>query len=105
MIYGAAGLAADHSRAFVFTALAICLVAGWLVAALMRTISEADLAQRYRWLAGTAVVAGLGVWTTHFVAMLGYRPDMVLGFDDTTTIFSALVAIWSPSSSRLSGSR
>lgn len=93
MIYGAAGLAADHSRAFVFTALAICLVAGWLVAALMRTISEADLAQRYRWLAGTAVVAGLGVWTTHFVAMLGYRPDMVLGFDDTTTIFSALVAI------------
>ncbi|MCX4196616.1 EAL domain-containing protein [Methylobacterium organophilum] len=93
MIYGAAGLAADHSRAFVFTALAICLVAGWLVAALMRTISDADLAQRYRWLAGTAVVAGLGVWTTHFVAMLGYRPDMVLGFDDTTTIFSALVAI------------
>ncbi len=53
---------------------------GWLVAALMRTISEADLAQRYRWLAGTAVVAGLGVWTTHFGAMLGYRPDMVLGF-------------------------
>lgn len=93
MIYSAAGLAADHSFGLVLTAVAICLVAGWLVATLMRTVSEADRAHRYPWLAGTAVVAGLGVWTTHFVAMLGYRPDMVLGFDDTTTIVSALIAI------------
>jgi len=93
MIYSAADLATNHSLGFVLTALAICLVAGWLVAALMRTVSDADPAHRCRWLAGTAVVCGLGVWTTHFVAMLGYRPDMVLGFDNTTTIFSALIAI------------
>ncbi len=93
MIYSAARLAADHSLGFVFAAVVICLVAGWLIADLMRTIGDAELVHRYRWLAGTAVVAGLGVWTTHFVAMLGYRPDMVLSFDDTTTIFSALIAV------------
>ncbi|KST57330.1 diguanylate cyclase [Methylobacterium sp. GXS13] len=93
MIYGAARLAADHALGFVFTAVVICLAAGWLVATLMRTVSDADPAYRYRWIAGTAVVAGLGVWTTHFVAMLGYRPDMVLTFDDMRTIVSALIAI------------
>ncbi|MCJ2086964.1 EAL domain-containing protein [Methylobacterium sp. E-005] len=93
MIYGAARLAADHALGFVFTAVVICLAAGWLVATLMRTVSDADPAYRYRWIAGTAVVAGLGVWTTHFVAMLGYRPDMVLTFDDMRTIVSVLIAI------------
>lgn len=93
MIYGAARLAADHALGFVFTAVVICLAAGWLVATLMSTVSNADPAHRYRWIAGTAVVAGLGVWTTHFVAMLGYRPDMALSFDDTKTIVSALIAI------------
>ena len=93
MIYGLARLAADHSPGFVVTALAICLMGGWLVATLMRKVGETDLRHRYRWLAGTAVVAGLGVWTIHFIAMLGYRPDMMLGFAGPTTVFSALIAV------------
>ncbi|WP_342167345.1 EAL domain-containing protein [Methylobacterium sp. SD21] len=93
MIYGAFQLAEDHSLGFVLTAVVICLVAGWLVGALMQRTREASPAHRYRWLLGTAIVAGLGVWTTHFIAMLGYRPDMMLSFAGSTTAFSALVAI------------
>ena len=93
MIYGAFQLAEDHSLGFVLTAVVICLVAGWLVGALMHRTREARPAHRYRWLVGTAIVAGLGVWTTHFIAMLGYRPDMMLSFAGGTTAFSALVAI------------
>ncbi|WP_342166889.1 EAL domain-containing protein [Methylobacterium sp. SD21] len=93
MIYGAIQLAADHSLGFIFTAVVICLVAGWLVGALMHRTREASPVHQYRWLAGTAIVAGLGVWTTHFIAMLGYRPDMLLGFAGDTTTFSALVAV------------
>ena len=45
------------------------------------------------WLLGTAVVGGTGVWTTHFVAMLGYRTDLLLSYDTTRTLGSAFVAI------------
>ncbi|MCJ2125627.1 EAL domain-containing protein [Methylobacterium sp. J-077] len=93
MIYSAVWFATDHSFGFVVTALAICLVAGWLVAALMRKVAEVGPMRRSGWLAGTAVVAGLGVWTIHFIAMLGYRPDMMLGFAGNMTILSALAAI------------
>lgn len=93
MIYGLAQLAADHSLGFVVTAAAICLVAGWLLATLMRKVREADPSHRYSWLSGTAVVAGLGVWTTHFIAMLGFRPDLMLSFAGDTTTISVLVAI------------
>ena len=42
---------------------------------------------------GTAVVAGTGVWTTHFVAMLGYRTDLVLSYNLATTLASAAAAV------------
>jgi diguanylate cyclase (GGDEF)-like protein len=84
--------AAAHSSGFVATALTICVVAGWLLAELLRR-SETKPARRLRWQGGTALVAGLGVWTTHFIAMLGYRPDMALGYDGPTTAASALIAV------------
>jgi len=93
MIQVVTRLAADHSLGFVVTALVICLIAGWLVARLMHNVAQAKLEHRWRWIVGTAVVAGLGVWTTHFIAMLGYRPDMMLGFEGGTTTLSALVAM------------
>lgn len=68
-------------------------MAGWLVAKLMRNVVETRLERRWRWIVGTAVVAGLGVWTTHFIAMLGYRPDMMLNYEGGATTLSALVAV------------
>ena len=86
-------LAYDHSLGFVVTSIVICLVAGWLVARLMRNVHDAKPGARWRWMAGVAVVAGLGVWTTHFIAMLGYRSDLMLGYGSGTTALSALVAV------------
>ncbi|MGI3169427.1 MHYT domain-containing protein [Pseudooceanicola sp. C21-150M6] len=40
-----------------------------------------------------AIVAGVGVWTTHFVAMIGYRPDAALTYEFRTTAISILVGI------------
>ncbi|WP_279482240.1 EAL domain-containing protein [Aureimonas sp. SK2] len=86
-------LASSHSVGFVLTSLVICLVAGWLLGKLMGRVADAKPARRPQWLAGTAIVAGLGVWTTHFIAMLGYRPDMMLSYDGLTTTVSAVVAV------------
>ncbi|RFC61739.1 EAL domain-containing protein [Fulvimarina endophytica] len=93
MIQSVVRLAADHSLSFVVTAVVICVVGGWLVAALMRNAVQTRRESRLHWIVGTAVVAGLSVWTTHFIAMLGYRPDLMLGYEGGRTALSALVAV------------
>ncbi|MDP3660959.1 ATP-binding protein [Phenylobacterium sp.] len=46
------------------------------------------------WLSlGTALVAGGGVWATHFVAMLAYSTDVPVGYDLVTTALSLAVAV------------
>tara|TARA_R110002020_G_scaffold37699_2_gene113645 strand:+ start:2365 stop:2901 length:537 start_codon:yes stop_codon:yes gene_type:complete len=86
-------LAADHSIPIIFAALVICGAAGWLLAALRVRAASSTGTVRFQWLAGTAVVAGLGVWTTHFMAMIGYRPDLPLGYETSVTAASAAIAI------------
>lgn len=93
MIQALLQLATSHSVGFVLTSFVNCVVAGWLLAKLMRRVADTNPARRPQWLAGTAVVAGLGVWTTHFVAMLGYRPDLMLSYGGLTTAVSAVVAV------------
>ena len=44
------------------------------------------------WIAGAGVVAGCGIWGTHFVAMLAYRPGVAVAYDPTLTILSILIA-------------
>ena len=48
---------------------------------------------------------GLGVWATHFVAMLGYRPDLALGFTVSGIALSAGVAVAGIGGALLLGAR
>src|SRR5580700_2863850 len=45
------------------------------------------------WLGAAGVVAGCGIWATHFVAMLAYETGMPIGYDANLTILSAFIAI------------
>ena len=83
----------DHIPGFVLGALTICAVSGWLLAHVLDQARNASGLGRLGWLAGAAIVSGSGVWTTHFMAMLGYRSDLVLTYDLATTLASAGVAI------------
>ncbi|WAJ27289.1 EAL domain-containing protein [Antarcticirhabdus aurantiaca] len=86
-------LAASHSVGFVLLAACVCT----LMAILVVTFGEHARGMRGRrrigWLAAIAVIAGFGVWTTHFVAIIGYRPDIVWSFDLRLTLASALLSI------------
>lgn len=93
MITTLVSLAAAHSPGFVLAALAICVVGGWLLADILHTAAGTRMRAQRLWLPGLALVAGVTVWTTHFIAMLGYRPDLLLGFDGALTLLSAIVAI------------
>jgi diguanylate cyclase (GGDEF)-like protein/PAS domain S-box-containing protein len=45
------------------------------------------------WLVATGTAAGAGIWSTHFIAMLGYDPPLSIGYDVRLTLASLGVAI------------
>jgi signal transduction histidine kinase len=48
---------------------------------------------RLFWLAAAGVVAGCGIWGTHFVAMLAYQAGFPVAYDIGLTILSVVVAM------------
>ena len=44
------------------------------------------------WLIAAGVVAGCGIWGTHFVAMLAFRAGFPVSYDPTLTILSVVIA-------------
>ena len=46
-----------------------------------------------RWLATASLLTGWGVWATHFICMLAYRPGVEIAFDIPLTIYSLAAAI------------
>ncbi len=48
---------------------------------------------RFAWLSGAGMVAGCGIWATHFVAMLAYSIALPLAFHTGLTILSAAIAV------------
>ncbi|MGU3668111.1 EAL domain-containing protein [Methylobacterium sp. A49B] len=44
------------------------------------------------WLLAASFSAGAGIWSTHFIGMLGYDPGVVIGYEAATTLLSLIVA-------------
>tara|TARA_R100001369_G_scaffold678_5_gene2335 strand:- start:1536 stop:3980 length:2445 start_codon:yes stop_codon:yes gene_type:complete len=57
--------------------------------------SQAALVTRNKilWAIAAGTVVGLGVWATHFIALLGYKPGFEIVFDAGRTIVSALISV------------
>jgi two-component system, cell cycle sensor histidine kinase PleC len=82
----------QHDGRLVALAIFICLLAFFTTLCLYRRSLEASAGSANLWLAGSALVFGSGVWTTHFVAMLAFQPGMPIGYDIRTTFLSLAVA-------------
>lgn len=78
---------------FIAAAAAVCALTAATMVLLMRNTDIASTAQRRYAALWVAIVAGVGVWTTHFVAMIGYRPDAALTYDFRLTSISIFVGI------------
>ncbi|MDN3591574.1 bifunctional diguanylate cyclase/phosphodiesterase [Methylobacterium adhaesivum] len=74
-------------------AAAICALSAALMVHLLDRATAKAGRERMWWLCGAALATGLGVWTTHFIAMLGYRTDIILGYAHGITLASALIAV------------
>lgn len=86
-------LANDHDYRLVGLAAVVCLFSSLTAINALRRLATTQGRQRLAWLAAAAVVTGVGVWSTHFIAMLAFKPNLRTGYDLTLTVVSLLAAI------------
>jgi diguanylate cyclase (GGDEF)-like protein/PAS domain S-box-containing protein len=71
----------------------LCFFASAVAISLFHRAEAAKQRARLTWLSLDAAAAGLGIWATHFVAMLAYDPGASGGYDLGLTILSLIIAI------------
>ncbi|WP_249139122.1 MHYT domain-containing protein [Actibacterium sp. MT2.3-13A] len=83
----------SHDYLLVAASLAIALMAGFTGLSLTRGASERPVPRRKMAVAMSAVALGGGIWSMHFVAMLGLTLPVLFYYDALITMISALLAI------------
>ena len=83
----------EHDVLLVVVAILICLLASSRAISLGIRAARTTRLIRLLWLTGAGVVAGSGIWATHFIAMLAYRPSLPVAYDVPRTVLSMLIAI------------
>jgi diguanylate cyclase (GGDEF)-like protein len=86
-------IAENHDLKLVVLAAILCVSGVAVSFKLHRRTLGTQGAQVFGWVFLTAVSAGTSIWSTHFVAILGYRADVPVTFDPVMTIVSLLIAI------------
>ncbi|TPW28377.1 putative bifunctional diguanylate cyclase/phosphodiesterase [Pararhizobium mangrovi] len=82
-----------HDLSILLLAVVICNVGAMVTVRLYRRAVETDGFSRTGWHFLAAVCGGAAIWTTHFIAMLGYRPGVSVHLEPTLTIGSIFLAI------------
>ncbi|MEM8731994.1 MAG: MHYT domain-containing protein [Pseudomonadota bacterium] len=82
-----------HNPWLVATSLLVALVASATGLTLTKGLSQKSVVQRKVVVALAAVALGGGIWSMHFVAMLGLRLPILFYYDAAITLISALIAI------------
>ena len=91
-IYGC--LTTQHDARLVILAGSVCLLACLITTFLLPRASEVVQRRNLALLSTiAAAVFGGGIWTTHFLAELAYRPGLPVGYDVSLTILSLVIAI------------
>ncbi len=86
-------LANEHDIRFVAFAVGICLLSSLTALGLAKHVQQLEAARRLRWLLLTGYVTGVGIWATHFVAMLAYQPNLPTAYSPLGTTVSVVVSI------------
>src|SRR5690606_782001 len=84
----------DHDLRYVALAIGICAIGSLTGAAIAQySLKQVVHRNRLNWLLLAGLVTGLGVWATHFAAMLGYRRDLGIRFDLVDASFALLMSV------------
>ncbi|AQR60858.1 hypothetical protein BZG35_03710 [Brevundimonas sp. LM2] len=82
-----------HGASFLILAYVVAAFAAWTALDLFQRIRGREGRDRAPWLAAAAVAMGGGIWSMHFIAMLGFDPGAPVHYDPTLTLASFLLAI------------
>ncbi|TNJ48638.1 MHYT domain-containing protein [Phaeobacter sp. B1627] len=82
-----------HNALLVLMSCIVALAAGFTGLSLTRNLSQKTVTQRKFSVALAAVALGGGIWSMHFVAMLGLQLPVLFFYDAAITLISALTAI------------
>ncbi|ESR26029.1 putative bifunctional diguanylate cyclase/phosphodiesterase [Lutibaculum baratangense] len=83
----------EHNLYLVALASLVCFLGALATTGLFRQAFGCGGLSRAGWVFLTGVCAGSAIWSTHFIAMLGYAPPAPVTFDATLTVLSVLVAV------------
>lgn len=83
----------DHEMSLVALSAAIAIFASLTSFVILRRTSLPLDRWRPGWLVLAGFTTGIGIWATHFTAMLGYAPGLRLGFDPLVAFASVVIAI------------
>jgi signal transduction histidine kinase/NO-binding membrane sensor protein with MHYT domain/ActR/RegA family two-component response regulator len=83
----------QHDLKLVAVAALICVIASSTAFRFHARGLRASGGLRWAWLGLTGLVAGSGVWATHFLAMLAYQPSLRMGYDLSETLVSLAAAV------------
>lgn len=86
-------LVVDHDFRYTAAAVLVCLLGSFVTMRLFSRVRIASGVQKVSWLFLAGVNGGATIWTTHFVAMLGYIAAGTVGYDAELTGLSLLIAI------------
>ena len=86
-------IASQHDLRLVVIAGVVCMLACFTAMSLLDRARQSEKRERLAWLTGATVVAGCGIWATHFVAMLAFRQNLPTGYDFGLTLLSIAIAI------------
>lgn len=83
----------DHDWRLIVVAAVVCLAGSVATMLLLERARRSAGSQRHLWIAVCAFACGVGVWSTHFIAMLAYDGGIPIAYGVGGTSFSIAVAI------------
>lgn len=86
-------LTTQHDLRLVLLAAVVCLLASFTGLTLFRRAQARFGRGHLAWTIGAGFATGSGIWATHFVAMLAYKPIVPIAYDLPLTLASLVIAV------------
>ncbi|KPF45524.1 bifunctional diguanylate cyclase/phosphodiesterase [Rhizobium sp. AAP43] len=86
-------IAFEHEPVSLFAAVLVCVLGSYLTMRLFSRVRNTRGLTRVSWIFLTSFIGGASIWTTHFIAMMGYRLPLGAGYEPTATLVSLVLAI------------
>lgn len=86
-------LTVEHNPTMVLLALSVCVLGALAMMRLTYKARATSGPGKAMWVAAAATAGAVSIWSTHFIAMLGYAPYPDMGFDAVLTALSLGVVV------------